>query len=103
MPITYQEKYLRLVEALKDPVYYKEYQKKRLIRQRKYARDPEYVKKRNLSTADWRFRKERGLPTRPRNKIKPVGLIIPTIPKDTSNTSGNFDFQLVSSIQVDFS
>ena len=100
MAITIQEKYLRLKERLKDPVFYAEYRKKCLERQRKYARDPEYCRKRALSTADWRWRKDRGLPTRPRNKLKPVGLIIPKIPTAPAT---NFDFQLVSDIKVDFS
>ena len=89
MPISAQEKYLRLREKLKNPIFYKEYQKKRLIRQREYARDPEYCKKRALSTADWRFRKLRGLPTRPRVLI-------------TSKTQTNFEFTLVPSISVEF-
>jgi len=100
MPITAQEKLARLRDKLKDPVFYKEFQKKRLIQQRKYAQDPEFCKRRNLSTADWRFRKERGLPTRPRIIRKPAGLIIPVIPQ-TSQT--NFDFTMVSEIKVDFS
>ena len=101
MAISVQEKYLRLKEKLKNPVFYAEYQKKKLERQRHYARDPEYCKKRNLSTADWRFRKARGLPTRPRGTLKPAGLVIPRAPANQTDT--NFEFKLVSSIQVDFS
>ena len=100
MAISIQEKYLRLKERLKDPVFYAEYRKKCLERQRKYARDPEYCRKRALSTADWRWRKDRGLPTRPRNKLKPVGLVLPHVPTAPQT---NFDFQLVSDIKVDFS
>lgn len=100
MAISVQEKYLRLKEKLKNPVFYAAYQKKKLERQRQYARDPEYCKKRNLSTADWRFRKARGLPTRPRGTLKPAGLVIPKL-APTPDT--NFEFKLVSSIQVDFS
>jgi hypothetical protein len=99
MAITAKEKYLRLKEKLKDPVFYADFRKKRLERQRQYARDPEYCKKRNLSTADWRFRKARGLPTRPRCILKPAGLIIPPLAK-TEPT--NYEFTLVSDISVAF-
>ena len=97
MAISIQEKYLRLKEKLKDPVFYAQYQKKKLEKQRQYARDPEYCKKRALSTADWRFRKARGLPTRPRDILKPAGLIIPPL-KKTEPT--NYEFTLVSEISV---
>jgi len=99
MAISVQEKYLRLKEKLKNPVFYAAYQKKKLERQRHYARDPEYCKKRNLSTADWRFRKARGLPTRPRGTLKPAGLVIPPLAK-TEPT--NYEFTLVSDISVAF-
>jgi len=105
MAISVQEKYLRLKEKLKNPVFYAAYQKKKLERQRHYARDPEYCKKRNLSTADWRFRKARGLPTRPRGTLKPAGLaeriqcVIPPL-KKTEPT--NYEFTLVSDISVAF-
>jgi hypothetical protein len=99
MAISVQEKYLRLKEKLKDPVFYAQYQKKKLERQRQYARDPEYCKKRALSTADWRWRKSRGLPTRPRDILKPEGLVIPPLAK-TEPT--NYEFTLVSEISVAF-
>ena len=101
MPISVQEKYLRLKEKLKDPVFYAEYRKKCLERQRRYARDPEYCRKRNLSTADWRWRKERGLPTRHKDKIRPANL--PKLPIEPCVTPPNFDFQIVNEIKVDFS
>jgi hypothetical protein len=99
MAISVQEKYLRLKEKLKDPVFYAAYRKKRLEKQRQYQRDPEFCKRRNLSTADWRFRKARGLPTRPRGILKPAGLIIPPLAK-TEPT--NYEFTLVSNISVAF-
>ena len=81
MAITIREKYLRLLEKMKDPVFYSEFSKKRLERQRRYvALNPEISKKRNLSTADWKFRKARDLPTRTRIQRKPEGLILPAIP-----------------------
>jgi hypothetical protein len=103
MAISVQEKYLRLKEKLKDPVFYAAYQRKKLERQRHYARDPEFCKKRNLSTADWRFRKARGLPVRPRGKLRPANLNIPKLPIEPSVTPPNFDFQIVNEIKVDFS
>lgn len=90
-----REKYEKLLEKLKDPIFYKEYQKKSLERQRKYARDPEYRKKSRIATADWRYRKQRGLPTRPRNQRKPKDLVVP-------KTDDNFNFQIISEISVDF-
>jgi hypothetical protein len=101
MPISIREKYEKLLEKLKDPIFYKEYHKKSLERQRRYARDPEYCKKRAIATADWRHRKQRGLPTRQRNQRKPKDLIIP---KDliTPKTDDKFNLQLVSEISVDF-
>lgn len=81
MAITTREKYLRLLEKMKDPIFYTEFSKKRLDRQRKYvALNPEIATKRNLSTADWKFRKARGLPTRPRLNRKPDGLVITKTP-----------------------
>ena len=99
MAISVQEKYLRLKEKLKNPVFYAEYQKKKLERQRQYARDPEFCKRRNLSTADWRWRKARGLPVRSRGILKPAGLVIPPLAK-TEPT--NYEFTLVSDISVAF-
>jgi hypothetical protein len=105
MAITYEEKCLRLKEKLKDPVFYAAYRKKRLDRQRQYARDPEFCKRRNLSTADWRFRKARGLPTRPRGILKPAGLIIPPLRTECvqpKTEPTNYEFTLVSNISVAF-
>jgi len=98
MAITIQEKYLRFKEKLKDPVFYVAYRKMKLEKQRHYARDPEWCKKRNLATADWKFRKERGLPIRPYHRIKPAGLAIPSLAK----TEPTYEFTLVPSISVSF-
>jgi hypothetical protein len=73
----------------------------KLERQRHYARDPEYCKKRNLATADCKFRKVRGLPVRPYQRIKPAGLIIPPFPL-TKTEPTNYEFTLVSNISVAF-
>ena len=103
MAITVQEKYQRLKEKLKDPVYYANYRKKCLERQRRYARNPEYCKKRALSSADWRWRKDRGLPTRPRHKIRPTNVItLPCTPEPPPGPTGPFEFSLVSAISVAF-
>jgi len=99
MAISIQEKYLRLKEKLKNPVFYAAYRKMKLEKQRQYARDPEFCKKRNLATADWKFRKVRGLPIRPYHRIKPAGLVIPPLAK-TEPT--NYEFTLVSDISVAF-
>jgi hypothetical protein len=81
MAITIREKYLRLLEKMKDPIFYAEFSKKRLERQRRYyATHPDIVAKRNLSTADWKFRKARDLPIRPRIQRKPEGLVIAKAP-----------------------
>ena len=98
MPLTVQEKYQRLKEKLKDPVFYSEYRKKCLERQRRYARDPEYCRKRALSTADWRWRKNRGLPTRFKSKLRPHIL---SIPKPEPQPA-SYEFTLVSEIAVSF-
>ena len=95
MPISNKEKYERLLEKLKNPIFYEEYRKKSIERQRRYARDHEYCKKRALASADWKYRKQRGLPTRPRTLRKPSGLVIP-------KTDDTFNFQIVSKISVDF-
>ena len=100
MAITVREKYLRLKERLKDPVFYANYRKKCLERQRRYARDPEYCRKRNLSTADWRWRKDRGLPTRHKDKIRTKNAI--TLVDPPSGPTGPFEFTLVSDISVAF-
>jgi len=101
MAISIREKYLRLKEKLKNPVFYAEYQRKKLEKQRQYARDPEFCKRRNLSTADWRWRKARGLPTRPREKIRPDNVInLPCAP--APGPSGPFEFTLVPEISVAF-
>jgi hypothetical protein len=101
MPLSIREKYEKLLEKLKNPVFYEEYHKKSIERQRRYARDPEYCKKRALATAEWRYRKQRGLPTRQRTQRKPTGLVTP---RDlvTPKTDDTFNFQLVSEISVDF-
>ena len=89
-------KYERLLEFMKDPVYYQKYRESKLKFQRKYAEDPEYRKKRALSTADWRLRKALGMPTRPRVNRKPqVPLLPPSSPR-------NFDFSLVPEVSVSF-
>lgn len=98
MAITPKEKYLRLKEKLKDPIFYAEFRKKQLERQRRYARNPEYCKKRALSTADWRWRKLRGLPTRQRNKIKPT---VPSIIQG-AEPNQSFEFTLIKDIKVSF-
>ena len=105
MAISAQEKYLRLKEKLKNPVFYAAYRKMKLEKQRQYARNPEYCKKRNLATADCKFRKVRGLPVRPYHRIQPAGLaeriqcVIPPL-KKTEPT--NYEFTLVSDISVAF-
>jgi len=103
MAITIQEKYQRLREKLMNPVFYAEYRKKCREYQRRYARDPEYRRKQNIANADYKFRKVRGLPIRPRTKIKPTALVIPVTPATPVTPESNFDFKLVPSIQVDFS
>ena len=110
MAITVREKYLRLRERLKDPVYYAQYQRKKLEKQRRYARDPEFCKKRNLATADWRWRKARGLPTRPRDKIRPANVLpylnappsVAPVRSIPPGSTGPFKFTLVSDISVAF-
>lgn len=77
-----------------DPEFYREHMAKRLELQRKYARDPEYCRKRRLANADYKFRKARGLPTRAR---EPLG--IPMTPPPPAP----FQFALVKEITVDFS
>ena len=99
MAITPQEKYLRLKEKLKDPVFYAAYRKMKLEKQRQYARDPEFCKKRNLATADCKFRKIRGLPVRSYQRIKPASLVMPPLEK-TEPT--NYEFTLVPNISVAF-
>ena len=71
-----REKYLRHLERMRDPVFYAAFNAKRLQRQRRYQRDPEFCNRRNLSTADWKMRKQNGLPIRPRIQRKPEGLVI---------------------------
>lgn len=84
-----REKYERLLEKFKNPVVYEEYRARKLKAQRKYAEDPEFRKRRALSTADWRFRKTRGLPTRERVSRKPH--------------ETNFEFTIVPEVSVSFS
>ena len=99
MPLTPAEKYLRLKEKLKNsPSFYKEFQKKHLERQRKYAEDPEYCKKRSISTADWKARKANGLPTRHRGILKPAILL--GLPAPTSSPKGT-PFPFVFSVSFD--
>lgn len=107
MAISIREKYERQLEKMKDPVFYREFQKKRLERQRKYAEDPEFCKRRNLSTADWRFRKQRGLPTRPRINRKPAMPLLPMAPMApkapmTPKVTDEFSFEIVPEISVSF-
>jgi hypothetical protein len=115
MAITIREKYERHLEKMKDPVFYREFQKKRIERQRRYAQDPEFCKRRNLSTADWRFRKQRGLPVRQRINRTPVMPLLPLAPMapianrvcsapkaPITDASDTFNFEMVPEISVSF-
>jgi len=107
MAITIREKYERHLEKMKDPVFYREFQKKRIERQRRYAQDPEFCKRRNLSTADWRFRKQRGLPVRQRINRKPVMPLLPLAPMapiapKAPKITDEFSFEMVPEISVSF-
>jgi hypothetical protein len=100
-------KYDKLVEKLqKDPEFYRQYRERQLKSQRKLATDREFRLRRAKATADWRYRKERGLPTRPRVIRKPQTPLlnafsarIECVQKPQEKT---FDFTLVPEISVAF-
>jgi hypothetical protein len=75
-----------------DPELYNKYRESKKLALRKLAQDPDFRLRRAVSCADWRYRKARGLPTRPRVNRMPLRIEQPR----------TFDFTLVPQISVAF-
>lgn len=100
-----RQKYLKRMEKLAaDPEAYHKYRESKKLALRKLAEDQDYRIRRAVSCADWRYRKARGLPTRPRVSRKPQGtpLRIEKPQERTECVQRNFDFTLVPEISVAF-
>jgi len=99
-----RQKYLKRMEKLAaDPEAYNKYREGKKLALRKLAEDQDFRLRRAVSCADWRYRKARGLPTRPRvNRMPQTPLRIEKPQERTECVQRNFDFTLVPQISVAF-